>query len=248
MLLHELLKHYRILNEMSQEELANKLFVTRQAVSKWEQGDSYPDLENIILLSDLYDISIDELLRGARFLKKPYHIGHKASALTYLANGGVSIFLASIIYQNAGVLSSVSMGIIYFVLGLFILQQTSIEFGKHEITILNVGKWYQRLNIFNKRRIKVYDYNQLKSFKINYRVRPVRHSLDWGPDDFHIQLEFEDGLVVNHAMTKRLEKDLPILVDFLEKKNVCVIDELKVVEKLIKGVNLYTVFNHEKNG
>ena len=49
---------------LSQEELANKLNVSRQTVSKWELGDSTPDMEKLIGLSDLFDISLDELVLG----------------------------------------------------------------------------------------------------------------------------------------------------------------------------------------
>lgn len=48
----------------SQEELAEKLGVSRQAVSKWERGESSPDTENLIALAKLYGISLDELVFG----------------------------------------------------------------------------------------------------------------------------------------------------------------------------------------
>lgn len=69
------LKYYREQEGYTQAQLAEHLMLTRQAISKWERGESYPDIENIILLSDLYDISLDELLRGSKFLKKPHVIG-----------------------------------------------------------------------------------------------------------------------------------------------------------------------------
>ena len=46
----------------SQEELANRLNVSRQTVSKWEVGDSTPDLEKLVAISDLFEISQDELV------------------------------------------------------------------------------------------------------------------------------------------------------------------------------------------
>lgn len=49
---------------LSQEELAEKLGVSRQSVSKWETGQSVPDLEKIIKLSDLFGVSVDELVRA----------------------------------------------------------------------------------------------------------------------------------------------------------------------------------------
>lgn len=49
---------------ISQEELADKIGVSRQAVSKWESEQSSPDIEKIILLSDYFDVTTDYLLKG----------------------------------------------------------------------------------------------------------------------------------------------------------------------------------------
>ncbi len=49
---------------LSQEELANRLNVSRQTISKWEIGDSAPDLEKLVAISDLFGISLDELVHG----------------------------------------------------------------------------------------------------------------------------------------------------------------------------------------
>lgn len=49
-------------NNYSQEELAEKIGVSRQAVSKWERAEASPDTDNLILLSKIYNISMDELL------------------------------------------------------------------------------------------------------------------------------------------------------------------------------------------
>ncbi|MDP4092333.1 MAG: DUF5680 domain-containing protein [Bacillota bacterium] len=48
---------------MSQENLAEKIGISRQAVAKWEVGASYPDMENLICLSDLFRVSIDKLVK-----------------------------------------------------------------------------------------------------------------------------------------------------------------------------------------
>ena len=53
---------------MSQDELAKKLFVTRQAVSRWENGDTVPNTETLKLLSKLFDVSINTLLGSPRKL------------------------------------------------------------------------------------------------------------------------------------------------------------------------------------
>ena len=62
MLLGEKLKKLRKARGLSQEQLADQLNVSRQAISKWELGESIPDTENLILLSKFYGVSIDYLL------------------------------------------------------------------------------------------------------------------------------------------------------------------------------------------
>ena len=53
---------------LSQEELAEKIFVTRQAVSRWENGETVPNTETLKLLSRLFDVSINTLLGSPRRL------------------------------------------------------------------------------------------------------------------------------------------------------------------------------------
>ena len=60
--LGESLYHFRKKANLSQEDLAEKLGVSRQSISKWECGESLPDTENLIALSKLYGISLDELV------------------------------------------------------------------------------------------------------------------------------------------------------------------------------------------
>jgi len=58
-------------NGYSQEELAEKIGISRQAVSKWERGESSPDTDNLIALSQLYQISLDELLYAQETEEQP---------------------------------------------------------------------------------------------------------------------------------------------------------------------------------
>lgn len=69
MIFSERLKREREKKGWSQTELAEKIHVSRQSVSKWETGKNYPSIEVIIDLSDLFDITIDELLRSDEELK-----------------------------------------------------------------------------------------------------------------------------------------------------------------------------------
>lgn len=58
------LKDARIGSGLTQESVAEKINVSRQTISNWENGKSYPDIISVIKLSDLYSISLDNLLKG----------------------------------------------------------------------------------------------------------------------------------------------------------------------------------------
>lgn len=62
--LGETLKEYRINCKMTQEFVAESLGVSRQAVSKWENGVSDPSTSNLISLAKLYSVSVEEILNG----------------------------------------------------------------------------------------------------------------------------------------------------------------------------------------
>ena len=58
------IKKHRERLSLSQEGLAEKLYVSRQTISNWENEKSYPDVHNLLLLSVLFDVSLDELVKG----------------------------------------------------------------------------------------------------------------------------------------------------------------------------------------
>ncbi|MCS4470330.1 helix-turn-helix domain-containing protein [Clostridium botulinum] len=58
------IKKYRLDSKLSQEDLAEKVFVTRQTISNWENGKNYPDINSLVLLSTLFGVSLDILVKG----------------------------------------------------------------------------------------------------------------------------------------------------------------------------------------
>ena len=58
------IQHLRKVKGISQEELADKIGVSRQAVSKWESEQSIPDLDKIIIMSDYFEVTTDYILKG----------------------------------------------------------------------------------------------------------------------------------------------------------------------------------------
>lgn len=77
------LVNLRKANNLSQEALAEKLGISRQAVSKWERAEASPDTDNLILLARLYGVSLDELLKTEDEIPRPEMDGvEKESAST----------------------------------------------------------------------------------------------------------------------------------------------------------------------
>ena len=75
----------------SQEELANRLNVSRQTISKWEVGESTPDMENLVAIRELFEISLDELVldkvpeeadTSAQVVKSEFYSDIKENVLT----------------------------------------------------------------------------------------------------------------------------------------------------------------------
>ena len=62
--INQKLKNARINMNLTQEDVAEKIMISRQTISNWENGKSLPDIMSIINLSELYQISLDELLKG----------------------------------------------------------------------------------------------------------------------------------------------------------------------------------------
>ena len=58
------LVHYRKKMNLSQEELAEKIYVTRQSISNWENDKTYPDIHSLLLLSHIFQVTLDTLVEG----------------------------------------------------------------------------------------------------------------------------------------------------------------------------------------
>lgn len=58
------IKYFRKRDHMSQEELAQKIYVSRQSISNWENERSYPDIHNLLMMSVLFNVSLDDLVKG----------------------------------------------------------------------------------------------------------------------------------------------------------------------------------------
>lgn len=66
MTIGELLKEARLQAGLTQEKVAEAIGVSRQSISNWENDKTYPDVINVIALSELYQVSLDYLLKGSK--------------------------------------------------------------------------------------------------------------------------------------------------------------------------------------
>ena len=57
------IRKYRNERTLSQEALAEKIYVSRQTVSNWENDKSYPDVNSLVLLSEVFEVSLDQLIK-----------------------------------------------------------------------------------------------------------------------------------------------------------------------------------------
>ena len=77
------IRELRKIKGISQDELAEKLGVSRQAVSKWENEQSIPDIDKIILLSDYFEVSTDYLLKGVEPVRSMNNKGKNLFILSF---------------------------------------------------------------------------------------------------------------------------------------------------------------------
>ena len=102
------IQYLRKTKGMSQEELADQIGVSRQAVSKWESEQSTPDLEKIIIMSNLFEVTTDYILKGI----EPASPQNKKT-LKSLYVGFVLIFATS--FDEINWLSDCISGMVYFI-------------------------------------------------------------------------------------------------------------------------------------
>jgi len=116
MSLGQQLKRLRESKGFSQEDVAKKIGVTRQAVYKWENDKSCPDIENLILLSEMYNVTLDELIKGNQNLKEKIHIDEdfeKENEFGFYIGFGLLIVSAFVDYEG---IQEILLGIALFMM------------------------------------------------------------------------------------------------------------------------------------
>lgn len=163
MRLAEQLKYYRELHNETQESLAMKLDVTRQSISKWETGACFPDIKTLVKLSTIYQVSLDEIIKGRRFFSLPFDVGVRYTRARLVKHFLIFMLIASPIISMFASIFSNPEAIPYKSLFPILFVSTIILY------IFFFTPFSQKFNLWQVRKdgLFVYDLtylNQIKSF------------------------------------------------------------------------------------
>lgn len=125
------LKKSRLESKLTQENVAEEIQVSRQTISNWENEKSYPDIISVIKLSDLYNVSLDELLKGDSEMIK--HLEESTN----------------IVSSNKKLLIAFGINIIFFILFIFfngvISSNNYLIIGAASIGILSITSLFYQI-------------------------------------------------------------------------------------------------------
>lgn len=97
------IREQRMERGLSQEDLAAKIYVSRQTVSNWETDKTYPDVQSLLLLSVLFEVTVDELIKGDMNAMNEAILSDRKKMLA-LAWGGVGIALVGVFAALGGII------------------------------------------------------------------------------------------------------------------------------------------------
>lgn len=117
---------------LSQEALAEKLFVSRQSISNWETGKNYPDIHSLVLLGNLFEVSLDQLIKGDLQTMKTEIQGSEIKAFNHDSNIFSVLLLASIISVAPLVIFLKTLGMVLSALLFAVTFYYALRVEKHK--------------------------------------------------------------------------------------------------------------------
>ena len=133
------IKRHRTERGLSQDDLAAKIYVSRQTVSSWENDKTYPDVESLLLLSVLFDVTVDELIKGdVEAMKEAISNDYKKMmALTWAGFGivilGVAAAIAGISWWGWDAVPSGIIGLLIWGFGMVLLARVERIKKEHDL-------------------------------------------------------------------------------------------------------------------
>ena len=144
------IREYRTACGLSQEDLAERIYVSRQTVSNWENDKTYPDVESLLLLSVLFDKTVDELIKGDVEAMKEI-IENDAKKMQMLALAGMVVAITGAVavvcgisFWDWGIVPSCIIGLLVWGIGMFMLVKAERLKKEHDLVT------YRELVAFTK--------------------------------------------------------------------------------------------------
>lgn len=125
------LKAARLQNGFTQEAVAEKLKVSRQTISNWENEKSYPDIVSVVHLSNLYDISLDELLKEDKRMLE--HLEKSTNVVKSSKRLAVAVITNIVLLFVSVLLSSIAPNRSVFLVVVFVLAISSFSILLYQI-------------------------------------------------------------------------------------------------------------------
>lgn len=251
---------YRKKNGMTQEQLAESLMISRQSISRWELGENLPSIDNLISLSGLLDISLDELITGEPYLHFPFDFGRpksKAAAVIliiivlipilmgFIGNIWMSLLIAVILYMIVVWFYPYDYKCYY---NYWSLEKRGIRYISDNQEVYS--SWDNLIMpikaLLKMRKTKFIPYQQMKEIEIHLQLLGYnpRHS-NYSPgtsqlmnESFTLKITTKDEQIVYltlkpYYVKKSKERQmLSTILEFLKRKNVEFIDKQNICELL----------------
>ena len=148
--------------KLSQEELSEKVYVTRQTISNWENDKSYPDIHSLLLLSSTFNISLDQLIKGdVKIMKEEIN---KSEIKRFNRDGAIFTILL--------ILSIVSVVPLTVFLDFYGLVISSVIWGISMFFALRIEKF--------KKSNDIQTYKEIVSFTEGKRLDEIEKSQEYG--------------------------------------------------------------------
>lgn len=121
------IRKYRSEMHLSQEELAEKIFVSRQTISNWENEKNYPDIKSLVLLSEVFGVSLDKLVKGdiekmKEQINSEERVKFEKNSKFFTVLLAAAILLAVPLFHFCGFVGGVIWAVLYMVTMYFGIQ------------------------------------------------------------------------------------------------------------------------------
>lgn len=159
------IKKYRSENSLSQEALAERVFVSRQTISNWENDRSYPDVKSLVILSEVFDVSLDQLIKGdVEKMKQQIQEIHETDQKKY---GRLSCIFTALLLAVMITPVPLAHYLSYVGIGIWLL-------------ILDAGVYVSILVEKEKKRLNIQTYKEIVAFMEGKSLEPLAKAKEEG--------------------------------------------------------------------